>query len=364
MAAEARSAQTRGDYLRAAEAYSKMIEAGSDGAEIRSNLGLLLHLSGRDAEALKQFLRAIELNPKLPSGHLFAGICLLRLGRPSQALPYLLRADKMEPTGVAPTLALGKAYLALHDFPRAASAFTEATIRDPRNGEAWYGLGATYRSEADGILRRAYSGETADTQRAKALLARALETLSRAIELDPTSVHSALILAESLRDSGKLTEAIGEYQKLLRNHPDMAAVYLGLGTTFWRNGMLDEAEPLLNHVLSTEPNDPDANWLIADILIHRGDYTRAELHASKALAGNPALLEAHGILGKAYLGEGKPEAAVAELQKALRIDHDGRYYYQMYRALRDLGRDAEAAMALEKYKQLRASSRRRSPGIQ
>src|SRR6202011_3809315 len=137
---------------------------------------------------------------------------------------------------------------------------------------------------------------------------------------------------------------------IVQARPDMTSAYLGLGTTYWKTGSYFEATPLIERALAMTPNDPDANWIYSDLLARAGDYRKAKEYAAKALAGNPELIEAHGVLGKAYLSENKPELAIAELQKAVPADTDGRYYYTLQRALAMVGRDAEAASALETFK--------------
>src|SRR5882757_4551972 len=75
------AAQSSGHYAEAAGLYLKMIAAGSDGPEIRSNCGVMLHLAGKNREALEQFRVALRQAPDLAAANLFAGISEFELGQ-------------------------------------------------------------------------------------------------------------------------------------------------------------------------------------------------------------------------------------------------------------------------------------------
>ena len=346
----ARQAQARGDYRGAADAWRKVVDTQPDSPEARSNFGVALHLAGDDAEALKQFRRALRQQPGLTAANLFAGVALVNLGRPREAVDYLARARSADASGIAPRLALGRAYVALREFDRANSSYKEAAALDPRNAEAWFGVGITYRRMADAQLRK--SGGTPSLE-SKTLLAEALQALTRAVELEPRSERVHLILGEALRDAGKLLDSVQEYEIALRLHPDSVAAYLGIASAYWKSGETDSVLPPLRKVLEFSPSDPEANGIMADMLARKGDYNAAIQHAMVALAGNPGLAHVRTVLAKAYLAEGRADLAVPLLQRAGSDGADGNDYFLLYRAYKQLGRDVEAKAALAKFKQFR-----------
>lgn len=350
------AAQSAGAYQKAAGLYAKLIASGEDSPEIRSNYGVMLYQAGRDSECLEQLHIALRQNPRLGPANLFAGMALSRGGRWSEALPYLERARRLQPTSVVPALALGSAYTGLRDYGRARQAYLQATQLDADNVDAWYGLGITCRSLADSLLKQSSPGVI--PPEASSLLHQSLEALTRAVALDPVSPRAHLLMAESLRDSGKFVDALREYQAVLRLNPDDTAALLGLATTYWKSGDPDTALAPLKKVLERLPADPEANGIMANLLVRRGDFKEALPHARKALEGNPNLVQVRFSLAKIYLEQNQPELAVMELRKSAPFDIDGSYHFLLARALRSLGRDAEAAAALEKFKQLRAASER------
>ena len=169
-------------------------------------------------------------------------------------------------------MSLGRAYAALRDFKSANDAYVEAAKRDRNSAEAWYGVGITDRSLAESEAESCGAGKTgAQTPETRALLDDAYKALRRAAELDPQSARVHLILGESLRDSGKLVEAIPEYEAAIRLEPRMEAGYLGLATTYWKQGEWEEAMPPLRRALELFPRDAEAHAIMADLLFRQND---------------------------------------------------------------------------------------------
>jgi len=321
----------------------------------------MLHLAGRNREAVKQFQIALAANPGLVSANLFAGLSELDLGAPKSALPYLEKARGLDSSRPAPYLALGKAYMALADYRRANEAYTKAAALDSNSAEAWYGVGVTDRRLAEAILNRAArSGrmkDDASTHGARPLLDAALEALNRAVQLEPDSARTHLLMAESLSDSGKLVEAVAEYHAALKLDPHLDAACLGLASTYWKQRQFDEALPLLKRVLETSPKDAEANGMMADILEHNGDHAGAERYAEIALANNSNLIETRVVLARVYLAKQQPKLAVDELLKVISADPDGSYHFLLYRAYRESGDEQAAQEAMAEFRKLRSGAR-------
>ena len=358
LAEQIRAAEAAGDYQRAATLYRQLIAEGTDSPEIRSNLGVMLHLAGNNRQAIEQFRIALRQKPALAGANLFGGLTEVDLGQPGEALPLLEKARQLDPTSPAPLLALGKAYVALRDYARARDNYARAAQLNPKLAEAWFGVGITDRSLAEQRLNKvARGGPSANAEAlrkdAKTLLAGALEAFARAVELDSSSVRSHLILAESLAESGNLADAIPQYQAAMKLDANSEAASLGLATAYWKQRQFADARPLLKRVLVKLPNDPEANAIMADILEHDGDPVAAARHARVALAGNPNLLQAHVVLGRVYLGEGKAAQAISELEKVAAADPDGTYHFLLFRAYKQTGNDAAASAARAEYERLR-----------
>ncbi len=356
LADQIRSAQSSGNYAEAAKLYSQLIVGGTDTPEIRSNCGVMLHLAGKNREAMEQFRVALRQNSDLVGANLFAGLTELDLGDPALSLTYLKRAQQADPRRPAPLLGIAKAYVALRQYELANESYSKAAALDAGLAEAWYGVGVTDRSLAEQLLNRA--ARSADKngsskKKAQELLDNALKALGRAIELDPDSARTHLIMAESLSDAGKLPEAVAEYETAIKLDPHLDAAYLGLASQHWKQREFEQALPLLKQVLLKSPKDAEANGMMTDILQHSGDDANAKRYAEIPLAGNPNLIETRVVLARVYVARQEPKQAIAELQKVISADPDGSYHFLLYRACRQAGDEQAAKTAMAQFQQLR-----------
>jgi tetratricopeptide (TPR) repeat protein len=351
------AAQRSGDYAEAGKLYLQLIASGTDSPEIRSNCGIMLHLAGKNREALQQFRIVLAKEPAMPSANLFAGLSEFDLGDMKASRAYLEKAAVLDPGRPAPFLALGKVYVALGNYRSANESFARAVQLDSRLAEAWYGLGITDRSLAKEILDRiARTSEVrteADKDKVQGLLDKAVEALTRATELDPNSARTHLMMAESLADSGKLVEAVPEYQAAVKLDPKMDAAYIALASAYWKQRQFDQATPVLRQVLAKWPADAEANTMMADIMEHNNDLNGAQTHAEAALRVNHGLAQAHVVLARVYLAKQQPKLAASELQKITGADPDGSYHFLLYRACRAAGDQGCASKAIAEFQRLR-----------
>ena len=72
-----------------------------------------------------------------------------------------------------------------------------------------------------------------------------------------------------------------------------------------------------------------------------------------AVRYSPKLLEAHALLGRAYLHANQPALAIPELEKALALDYYGDLHFQLYKACLATGDTAAAQRALAISKEMR-----------
>jgi tetratricopeptide (TPR) repeat protein len=392
--AKARSARQAGDYLAAAEAYSHLLSADPENPQMLSNVGIMLHMAGKHEEALRPLRKALQHAPGTVPANLFAGLSLVALNRPGEALPYLERARDGDPSGPLPLIGLGKAHSALEHFRDANEYFDRATQIDPRNLEAWLGVGMTYRHLAQsvngniGSLASAAAAqldeatkqagkpstraEMLDAERqldrdpkdltslvrlARACAAMAVSSLTKAVELSPESYEAHLALAGAWEETHSTGHAVREYEAAIRLRSDDGFVYMRLAFLHWSAGNNEQALPPLEKALKLTPDDPQVNACMGDILVRSGKHGDARPYLEKALRGNPELAMAHIAMAQIHTVENHPELAAVEIRKALPQDRDGSYYYMLSKVLRQLGRDQEAQSALEQYSARQALKR-------
>lgn len=250
----------RADATRApARADARATEAVDLGARLRDQ-GLL-------DQALREFERAIEINPTMSTAYMGAGDiyrergdytaaeqnyaeavraapgefdpnywhghALQMLNRITEAVRAYLRALSIRPEDFGANLNLATAYLQLGENAQAI-VYAERAVRiNPEDGPARVNLGAAY----------------ANANRH----AEALVQYEAAAELMPLSTELLLNLAESQGKVGRYAEMAGTIREVVRQAPT-ALAHERLGSALFRMGSYDEA---LDAFRTSTQIDPD-----------------------------------------------------------------------------------------------------------
>jgi tetratricopeptide (TPR) repeat protein len=152
--------------------------------------------------------------------------------------------------------------------------------------------------------------------------------------------------AESLSD-----RAIAQSQFKIRRHPNNPAGYYQLGDAYVQksresgdNSYLDLAEQALKKSLSLNPQQSGVRRHLAHVLASRHDFEGAAAEAQKAIALDPTDMDAHGVLGDAYLETGKPEQA-EQAYKTMMTLKESLSSYSRRSSMKSLKGDASGAIA-------------------
>src|SRR5712692_9548237 len=97
LVAEARTAETRGDWKAAEQGYLRAILLDPSWAEILVNLGVVYNREGKTDEAIDILKRAAEIKPGLVEAHLNLGVTYFKSARHRDAATSLRRAISIEP---------------------------------------------------------------------------------------------------------------------------------------------------------------------------------------------------------------------------------------------------------------------------
>ncbi|MCU1322266.1 MAG: Tetratricopeptide 2 repeat protein [Acidobacteriaceae bacterium] len=227
-------------------------------------------------------------------------------------------------------------------------------------GDAWANTGEMKKSadaygqalHLDGDSLVALSG-LARVQLKQGDVARARETLDRALHkapLDPNILYQYGLLEAQ---SGKREEALVQLQKALEINPDLPEGYFNLANLLVQTGKAQEAEPLLARALIVDPYDAAAYDLSGQVramkqdtvaalynfqkavhlrpgyppylydhalaLVQAGQYDEAKTQVQAAIQADPSYAEAREVLGALYVREKRPELAISEYRQAIAI---------------------------------------------
>jgi protein O-mannosyl-transferase len=133
------------------------------------NLGCVLQDAGRYQEAIKQFERAISIDPARPDvglAHRSLGLTWALLGQPDKAIAHLQLAMRLRPDVAKDHGALGSLLLDVHRFPDAVQELELAVRQQPADVLALANLASAYANLGRG------SEAVAAAQKARALAAQ------------------------------------------------------------------------------------------------------------------------------------------------------------------------------------------------
>ena len=203
-------------------------------------------------------------------------------------------------------------------------------------------LASNVATEAEGLY-----WETKSAQKlATAALARASAT-------DPSSPNLHVLLGDIYRQRKSFPDAEQEYRKALALRPEDAGASFGLALALLADGQNDEALTVAQTALATNPDDPEFNAVMGEILCARNDFPGAEPYLKKSLSTKPEFVSrVHALLGKVYAKTNRTQQAIAELKLALASDKDGSLHYQIARLYLKVGDHDSAMRAFEVSKRL------------
>ena len=294
--ANAQAALDRKDFAAAATDYQSYLEKKPDDAAIHFQLGYAFTALQKFDDAKRQYLTAIDLNPKMAEAYLNLGLTLLN-SDPAAAIAPLQKAAELLPNQQRPRFALGVAYERSKKPLQAIEQYQAAEKLDDHDFETHLALGR--------LLLGANRPAEAENEFRAAL----------AIEKDSAPAHSGL--AQSLVAQKKSDAAAQEMQTYLALAPNDRAAQLEHASLLFNAGKLDESLAELDRLAAGGPEDLPALKLRALIFMRKNQYTDAVPVLLKAIALTPKDPDLPAELGHAYLKKKDYPSAVQELIVAM-----------------------------------------------
>ena len=309
---------------------------------------------GQSEEALRLYLRALEVNPEWADGWRNAGMLL---------------ADR-------------------RDYPRAAIALENAVKVEPQDGAAWALLGLVEYEQGryDDAYRDIQRGRALGVQNAdlenialyhaalvmirKGEFEVALSLLRRLARtnVDDPDVAVAFGLAAlriptvpdkleaSLRDRvsrvgqieyqavhATVPETLQAYQQLLAQFPQAPGLHYAFGNYLMNQAHYEEGVAEMQKELELNPGDDMAKLQIAMTYLKLSQPEKALPFAEDAVRLRPDLFASHYALGWTLYRLGQNERAIAELEKSVKLEpNNARTHFALSQAYLRAHRKADA----------------------
>ena len=286
-------------YDQAAQLFTQAVAADPADYSAHFNLALAESLLGKDADAIPEYQKTLQLKPGLYQAELNLGILLLRAKRAAEARPHLQAAVEAKPKEFRAQWHLAEALLATGDAAQAEPHFQAAVELDGKSAAAQLGFG------------RALAKQNR--------LSEAAEHFRKASELD-SSFNDALLELASLYEQGhQPDEAIAIYQKF----PGNAGAEERLGELLIENKRFAEAIPYLEKAVARDPTA--ANRLALATAYRMNKETAKSIEQlGKAVAAEPASYDLRMAYGRALRDERQFMPAANQFAAAARQKPDNK----------------------------------------
>ena len=119
--------------------------------------------------------------------------------------------------------------------------------------------------------------------------------------------------------SGRVDDAIREYQAALEITPESPLARNNLGSAFLKQGKVAEAIQEFQRVLSRDPQSITGRFNLAGALLRSGRATEAVAEYEKALAIKPDFAQGHLALGNALMRAERVADAIAQFKIAVQL---------------------------------------------
>jgi len=246
-----------GQVLRARQLAEQVRNQDFPDASIQNELGKVFESAGDLPQAQAAYRRSVALDPLTEDYWLDLVSLLLLLDQPHEALSLLRGAIGRLPNSYPLRLALGTALEASGEKNEALHIFEQATQKDPDRAPAYvlYGKLASLMGKTEAAVRALRKAVQIDRTDARAryhlgLAQRkagrpnreCLEEFRKAIEIDPHYSLARFELAKGLERENRLSEAVAEYQRTLKDDPSLMQAHYRLYESYKKLGLEEKAQ--------------------------------------------------------------------------------------------------------------------------
>jgi tetratricopeptide (TPR) repeat protein len=335
---EGQRALSAGDYAGAERAYDKLRDLEPEIAEVHANLGLIYFEERKFDQAVPALRQALKLKPSLIKSSSLLAMSLSELGRYNEALAGLEKGFRQSSDPEIKRmcgLELSRSYTALKKDSKSVEVALELNRLYPDDPEILYQTGKVYGNFA-------------------------FLTIEKLAQVAPGSVWRHLAAAETHESQGSYSEAIQEYQEVLRLEPNRPAIHYRIGRSlmgrFWQRQSQEDlaaAEKEFEEELRLNPDNANAAYELGEMRRKGRQIDDAQRYFEQALQHYPDFAEAQLGLAEVLLEKNQPEQALRHAQRAVALEAGNEVgWYRLAIIQRNLGNIGEQQKALAEFRRL------------
>ena len=330
-------------YTEAIENYSKAIELNPKLVEAYNNRGLAYADLVKYDEALKDYNKAIELDQNHSNSYINRGNVYEKLERYFDAIEDYTKATELNPNDLKAYYNRGIVYQALEKYSDSIADYTKAIELNPKLVEAYNNRGLVYQ-----VLER-YSEAIADYSKAIELnpsyamsynnrgglyynqkkYDEAIRDFTKASELDLTDMKAYYNRGLAYQNIGRHDLAVEDFTQAIEIDPNFAGAYYNRSNSYSKLGKIYESSN--DYAKATELDSQHKSETVPDdlkVIIQQNKKThqrkekssKAVEEATKMIEKFPKYAKFYNDRGWAYIELDKFDLALADFKKALEID--------------------------------------------
>ncbi|UCE82284.1 MAG: tetratricopeptide repeat protein [Deltaproteobacteria bacterium] len=227
-----------------------------------------LYESGRMEEAVKEFQRALAIDPYNVNVGNSLGVCYAQMGRFQQAFTEFSRVAELDPNDAMTQYNLGCALLSLKQEAEAELAFNRAAELEPENATVYFQLAKLCGQQGR--------------------LAESLTHLERTVKLKPNWAQAWRLIGDCFLERGKDDEAMNGFKKALQINGQDAAALSGLAVVYGRTeANLEIALSLARRSVELEPENSLFRQRLAELLMQNQELDEAMAQCQRVATMTP-----------------------------------------------------------------------------
>jgi tetratricopeptide (TPR) repeat protein len=258
----ANSAMQKDSFIEAEALYRTVLVQAPDLAEIRSNLGLALHMQGKFELAEREFQTVLRSSPGLFVPNYFLGVQNFKTNRYSKARTFLERAIAIQPSDREARRWLAATYVGLRLYEEALRQYRDLLKQERSDVESLYAIGKIFTT----LMQRSFT----------------------AIFESPNTIYRGLLLAEAVANSNEGRQlASAELTRLIKADPAVPLLRLELAKLKLQGEELEEAKDLLQEELAIDSWSFEARYGLAQVSLASGQYDAFDKQFEEAVRIRP-----------------------------------------------------------------------------
>ena len=278
--------------------------------------GLILWNLGHRKEALASIARAVEMNDSRGEYHLFLAQTYVENDSMKAAFESAKRAESLGLDSLALNVLLAELYLsngenqnALNNIDQALNKDAEAPDNHLKRGKIL--LAMSNPDEAEQSLLKSLELDKDNAAASKALAdiylqkndyQNALVYIEQNLSKQPNDNDFLYKKGVALSHTGKATQAIGLFRKVVGQDQNYEPALSQLGTVYYQKRWYDSARYFANQAIKLQPQDKEALLTLARVADRKKGYWVALKHYESILAIDstytPAVEEHKKLKGK------------------------------------------------------------------